>query len=167
MAASSSDLNAFASNVYYPPRTNYYPSTIDGCIMMPEAPPFPFNSAGTLYMCPPTLTSVSRSNRYSSFQQSNRRNENGYNTNQNIDTTINSSSTPSKDSSIIDSTTISIDDNQQNLSCSIANAPIRLVTNDERDRSTSTESLTSSKYAEQQLINEDEKPDNDSVLNVN
>ena len=25
---------------------------------MPEAPPFPFNSAGTLYMCPPALTSI-------------------------------------------------------------------------------------------------------------
>ncbi len=130
---------------------------------MPEAPPFPFNSAGTLYMCPPTLTSVSRSNRFPSFQQSNRRNENGT-----IDTTINSSSTPSKDSndtSIIDSTTISIDDNQQNLSCSIADAPLILVRqDDERERSTSTESLTSSKYDEQQQ--QDEKQENDSVLHV-
>jgi len=148
---------------------------------MPEAPPFPFNSAGTLYMCPPTLTSVSRSNRFSSFQQLNRRieNENNNNTNPVVDTTINSSSTPSKDSndaSIIDSTTISIDDNQQDASlikhnirtCSIADAPLTLVTqDDERERSTSTESLTSSKYDEQQLTNEEEKQENDSVFNVN
>jgi hypothetical protein len=135
---------------------------------MPEAPPFPFNSAGTLYMCPPTLTSVSRTNRLSSFQQSNRRIENennNINHHQNIDTTINSSSTLSKDSndtSIIDS----IDDNQ---SCSITDAPLTLVKqDDERERSTSTESLTSSKYDEQQqqqqLTNEEE---NNSVLNVN
>jgi hypothetical protein len=117
---------------------------------MPEAPPFPFNSAGTLYMCPPTLTSISRSNRFPSFQQSNRQNDN-----------TNPSSTPSKDSSLNDSTTISIDDNQADLSCSIANAPLNLVTKDEeRERSTSTESLTSSKY-------EDEQQENNSVLNVN
>jgi hypothetical protein len=179
--AAASDLNALAASAYFPTRPNYYPSTIDGCLIMPEAPPFPFNSAGTLYMCPPTLTSVSRSNRFSSFQQLNRRieNENNNNTNPVIDTTINSSSTPSKDSndaSIIDSTTISIDDNQQDPSlikqnirtCSIADAPLTLVTqDDERERSTSTESLTSSKYDEQQLTNEEEKQENDSVFNVN
>jgi hypothetical protein len=149
---------------------------------MPEAPPFPFNSAGTLYMYPPTLTSVSRSNRYQttndfpSFQQPNRRMENGNintNHNANIDTTINSSSSPSKDSSdtgIIDSTTTSIDDNQQiqqqqDISlttqeirpCSIADAPLTLVIDDdERERSASTESITSSKSDEQQLTNEEE-----------
>jgi hypothetical protein len=141
---------------------------------MPEAPPFPFNSAGTLYMCPPTLTSVPRSNRYhinglSSYQQSNRHIENGNSTN---DATINSSSSLSKDSndtSIIDSTTTSIDDNQQDIHpCSIADGPLTLVTkDDERERSTSTESLTSSKYDEQQSINEEEKQENNSVVNVN
>jgi len=155
---------------------------------MPEAPPFPFNSAGTLYMYPPTLTSVSRSNRYPttndfpSFQQPNRRMENGNmntNHNTNIDTTINSSSSPSKDSSdtgIIDSTTTSIDDNQQiqqqDISlttqeirpCSIADAPLTLVIDDDqRERSASTESITSSKSDEQQLTNEEEKEENNSV----
>ena len=77
MAATSSDLNALAASAYFPPRTNYYPQTMDGCLIMPEVPPFPFNSAGTLYMCPPVLPNLSRSNRISSFQQSNRRNENG------------------------------------------------------------------------------------------
>lgn len=140
---------------------------------MPEAPPFPFNSAGTLYMCPPPpiLTSVSRSNRYSSYQQLNRRNENGTHTDSNNDATINSSSTPSKDSN-----DTSIDDNQQDISllteelrpCSIADAPLILVKNDnERERSTSTESLTSSKYDEQQSTTEEEKQENQSVLNVN
>ncbi len=168
VVATSSDLNVLAASGYFSPRPNYYPQTIDGCLIMPEAPPFPFNSAGTLYMCPPTITSLSRSTRTPSFQQSTRRNEND-NSNVNIDTTINSSSTPSKDSndtSIIDSTTISIDDNQQNLSCSIADAPLILVKKDEeRERSTSTESLTSSQYEEQQQ--QDEKQENNSVLSVN
>lgn len=187
MAAQSSDLNALAASVYFPTRANYYPPTIDGCIMMPEAPPFPFNSAGTLYMCPPTLTSVSRSNRYHTTndfpQQPNRRMENGNmiitNNNTNMDTTMNSSSSPSKDSndtSIIDSTTTSMDDNQQTQQqdisttipeirpCSIADAPLTLVTqDDERERSTSTESLTSSKYDEQKSTNEEEKEENTSV----
>ncbi|CAF3497381.1 unnamed protein product [Rotaria sp. Silwood1] len=190
IAATSHDLNVLTTNVCFPPRTNYYPSTIDECIIMPEAPPFPFNSAGTLYMCPPTLTSISRSNnRYntnglSSFQQTNKylENENIHDTNHiNNDTTINSSSTLSKDSndtSIIDSTTISIDDNQQlqaqqqdiSLStegiqrCSIDDESITIVTKDnERERSTSTESLTSSKYDEQNLTNEEVKQENNSV----
>ena len=169
MAATPSDLNVLAASAYYPPRPNYYPQTIDGCLIMPEVPPFPFNSAGTLYMCPPVVPPLSRSSRTPSFQQSTRRNENG-NSNVNIDTTINSSSTPSKDSndtSIIDSTTISIDDNQQNLSCSVADIPSNLVTKDEeREHSTSTESLTSSKFEEQQQ-EQDEKQENDSVLPVN
>ncbi|UJR28839.1 hypothetical protein I4U23_010063 [Adineta vaga] len=176
----SSNLNPLAANVYFPPRTDYYPSTMDGCIMMPEAPPFPFNSSGTLYMCPPMISSISRSNRYhpqdnSSFQPSNRRHENGIT---DTNTTINSSSSPSKDSndtSIIDSTTTSVDDNQQQdlpsttdqiRLCSIADVPLTLVTKDEdRERSTSTESLTSSRYDEQQSINEEEKPDRNSIVN--
>lgn len=171
MAAPTSDLNALAASVYFPPRPNYYPSPTDGCVLMPEAPPFPFNSAGTLYMCPPTLTFIPPSNRYSSYQQSNRRNENGNNINSNIDTTINSSSTPSKDSN-----DTSIDENQQDLSlltenlqpCSIADAPLPLVTNyNQRERSTSTESLTSSKYDEQQSTTEEEKQEKNSVPNVN
>ena len=171
MVGPTSDLNALAAGVYFPPRPNYYAPVVDGCLMMPEAPPFPFNSAGTLYMCPPTLTSVSRSNRYPPVQQSYRRSENG-NFNPNNDITTNSSSPPpskdSNDNSIIDSTTISTDDNQQNLSCSIVDAPLPLVTkDDERERSTSTESLASSKYDEQQqqLTTEDEKQDDNSVLN--
>lgn len=35
---------------------------------MPEVPPFPFNSDGTLYMCPTSLTSFPRSTR-STHQQ--------------------------------------------------------------------------------------------------
>ncbi|CAF2125629.1 unnamed protein product [Rotaria magnacalcarata] len=192
------DMNVLGANVCFSPRTNYYSPIMDECIMMPEAPPFPFNSSGTLYMCPPTFTSMSHSTRYnnnvnnnnnndlSSYQQTNRRIENG-NINDinytNVNTTINSSSSPSKDSndtSIIDSTTTSIDDNQ-NLQqqdillstkgirkCSIADAPIKLVTHDdERDRSSSTESVTSSKYNEQQSRSEEEKQENNSVLNVN
>jgi hypothetical protein len=168
--ASSSNLNALATSAFFPARPTYYPPTIDGCIMMPEPPPFPFNSAGTLYMCPPT---VSRSNRYNTnrfvpFQQPIEPIENGTLVNNaNGDTTINSSSSPSKDSndtSIIDSTTTSNDDNQMRdiPLCSIADAPLTLVTqDDERRRSTSTESLASSKYDEQQLTNEEEEEEED------
>lgn len=156
--------------MYFPPRPTYYSGSMDGCIIMPEAPPFPFNSAGTLYICPPTLTSVSRSNRSSSFQQATRRNENE-NSTSNLDTTMNSSSTTtskdSNDESSINETTtpVSIDDNQtSNYSCSIADAPVSLVTNaDQRDRSSSTESVTSSKSAEQPLTTEDEKQEQNSV----
>lgn len=191
MTGPTSESNILAPNVYFPSRTNYYPPTMDGCILMPEPPPFPFNSAGTLYMCPPTVASISRSNRYqtnglASFQQPNRRFENGNINNNpvNIDITIDSSSTQSKesnDASIIDSTTTSFDDNQhfqqqdisfstkERRSCSIADAPIRLTTPDnERERSTSTESLTSSKFDEQQLTNEEEeKQENNSMVNTN
>jgi hypothetical protein len=126
-----------AANAYYPPRTGYYPSTIDGCLMMPEAPPFPFNSAGTLYIYPPNLTSISHLNGY---QQEIQRNE------------YTSPSKDSSDTSGIDSTTISSNDDnqQQDISlprpCSIADAPLTLVTSDDsRERSTSTESIASSK----------------------
>jgi len=45
-----------------------YPVGFDGCLIMPEVPPFPFNSDGTLYMCPTPLTSFPRSTR-STHQQ--------------------------------------------------------------------------------------------------
>ena len=86
---------------------------------MPEAPPFPFNSAGTLYMYPATPFPII--------------------THSNGDLTLNSSSSPSKDSndtSAIDSTNTSNDENpsQQDDSlpqpCSIADAPLTLVTSD-------------------------------------
>jgi hypothetical protein len=134
-------------NAYFPPRTSYYPSTIDGCIIMPEAPPFPFNSAGTLYMYPAaSLPPMLHTNG---------------------DLTINSSSSPSKDSndtSAIDSTATSNDDHQQQQQqqqqdsfypqpCSIADAPLTLVTSDDlRQRSLSTESIND----EQQSTNEEE-----------
>ena len=138
---------------------------------MPEAPPFPFNSAGTLYMYPPTMTSVSRANRSSSFQQQQQAtHENDTeNSHSNLDTTMNSSSPTSKDSnddpSLNDSTTISVENHQQgNHSCSIADAPASLVTDDdERDRSTSTASLASSKSDEQHLTTEDETQEKNSV----
>ena len=101
---------------------------------MPEAPPFPFNSAGTLYMYPATsLPQMLHTNG---------------------DLTINSSSSPSKDSndtSAIDSTTTSNDEHQQVQQqedssypqpCSIADAPLTLVTSDDlRQHSLSTESI--------------------------
>jgi hypothetical protein len=135
---------------------------------MPEAPPFPFNSAGTLYMCPPPITSIPRSTRYSSYQQFNRRNENGINNHPTNETTINSSSTPSKDSndtSIVDSSTISIDDDNEELQpCSIADAPLTLVRkDDEREHNTSTESVASSQDDEERLSNGN--AENNSVLN--
>jgi hypothetical protein len=120
---------------------------------MPEAPPFPFNSAGTLYMYPSTsLTNISPSNDYQQDLQQN----------ENEDLTINSSLSPSKDSndtSAIDSTATSTDENhQQDLSlpqpCSIADAPLILVTSDDlQQHNSSTESLND----EEQLIKEEEE----------
>ena len=87
---------------------------------MPEAPPFPFNSAGTLYMYPTPLSHT-----------------NGY---QNGEFVLNSSSSPpskdSNDTSVIDSTTTSNDENHQQESfdpqpSSIADAPLTLVTSDD------------------------------------
>jgi hypothetical protein len=132
-------------------------------MLMPEAPPFPFNSAGTLYMYPPPIPSITRSNRYNTngFQQTTRRTETS-------DSVLDSSSPPSKDSndtSAINSTTTSSNDEnqQQDLSvprtCSIADAPLTLVTSDDlHERSTSTESLSSSsKCDEQQSTKEEEE----------
>ena len=133
MIPPSSDLQILPPNAYYAPRTNFYTSTIDGCIIMPEVPPFPFNSAGTLYMCPTPST-------YPPMMQSNDLGGG--------DLTMNSSSSPSKDSndtSVIDSTSTSTDDKQQQQQeeeeeeeqtsspqpCSIADAPLTLVTPDD------------------------------------
>lgn len=155
----TSDINILAANAYFPPRANYYPAALDGCIIMPEPPPFPFNSAGTLYMYPTAIPSVSPSERYTT---------NGYQqtTQQNTENT-NSLSSPSKssnDTSGVDSTTIlSNDDNQQQdfslpRPCSIADAPLTLVTsNDSCGRSESTESLASNKLDEEQSTKDDEE----------
>ncbi len=109
---------------------------------MPEAPPFPFNSAGTLYMYPPaSLTAISLAS--NGHQQDDRGNENE-------DLTMNSSSSPSKDSndtSAVESSTTSNDGNlpqEESLPrpCSIADAPLTLVTSDDlRPRSSSPESV--------------------------
>ncbi|CAF0792830.1 unnamed protein product [Adineta ricciae] len=161
------DLSVFAANPYYAPRAGYYPSTMDGCILMPEAPPFPFNPDGSLCMYPSAQSSSMQSNTRSTRHNTNglppqdtRRNENG-------DLTLNSTSSPSKDSndtSVINSTTASSNDEnqQQDLSlprpCSIADAPLTLVTSDDlRERSPSTESLPSSKCDDQQSTKDDEE----------
>ncbi|CAF5186738.1 unnamed protein product, partial [Rotaria magnacalcarata] len=153
----TSDLNMLAANTYFPPRTNYYPATLDGCIIMPEPPPFPFNSAGTLYMYPTQIPSRSRSDRYNTndFQQQIQPNEN-------VDSS--SPSNNSNDTSGVDSTTTMLssnDEHQQQDSllpqpCSIADAPLVLVTSDElSERCIIAESLTSSKYDEEQLTKEE------------
>lgn len=103
----STDINLLTANPYFQPSTCYYPSTIDGCLIMPEAPPFPFNSAGTLYMYP-THT-------------------NGYQQNDTEDLTINSTSSPSKDSN---DTSTSNDENSFPQPSSVADAPLILVTSD-------------------------------------
>ncbi|CAF2403546.1 unnamed protein product [Rotaria sp. Silwood2] len=155
---STSDLNALAANAYFPTRTNYYSTTIDGCIIMPEAPPFPFNSAGTLYMYPTSVPSVSRSDHYNGngFQQETQENEN-------VNTTLSPGKNSNDTSGVDSSTTLSNDDHQQQdlllpQPCSIADAPLILVTSDDlRERSESTESLTSSKYDEEQSAKEEEE----------
>jgi hypothetical protein len=104
--------------------------------MMPEAPPFPFNSSGTLYLSSAPLARTMRSNMHGMQPQTRRHDY--------TNSTINSSSPPSKDSddtSAIDSTTTSSNDDQQQAShqddsllpsteiqpCSIADAPLTLV----------------------------------------
>lgn len=144
------DLNVLAANGYYAPRSAFYPATMDGCVLMPEAPPFPFNSAGTLYMYPPSMAPHQRPARYNGngpTAQATRRNENG-------DGTLDSASPPSKDSndaSVISSMTASSNDDnqQQDLSlprpCSIADAPLTLVTSDDlHEQSSSSGSAASS-----------------------
>lgn len=85
---------------------------MDGCILMPEAPPFPFNPDGTQYICPPALAPVNfrptRTN-VNGFQSQNRRYDHS-------NSTMNSSSPPSKElseTSAIDSTMTSTEDQQQ------------------------------------------------------
>jgi hypothetical protein len=178
----TSDLTALtAAAAYFQPRTSYFHGTADGCILMPEAPPFPFNSAGTLFMYPSAPPRSTRST--SQQQQQIRRIENGNNNNLssssmssssiNNNTTLSSSVTPpSKD----DSDTSAIDDNQQDIQstvpnsiCSIADAPLSLVTDDDkRERSTSTESIPSSKVEDQQSTKEeeDEIEEEDSVAHA-
>lgn len=104
---------------------------------MPEVPPFPFNSSGTLYMCPTPSN-------YPPMMQSNDLGGGGAAASGGGDLTMNSSSSPSKDSndtSVIDSTSTSTDDKQQQQEeeeqtsspqpCSIADAPLTLVTPDD------------------------------------
>jgi len=130
----STDLNMLTANAYFPPRTNFYPPTIDGCIIMPEAPPFPFNSAGTLYMYPETsITPTSQSN---DDQQDTQTNENDdqqdMQTNENDDliTNSSSSSSPTKDLN---------EDSSLPKPCSIADAPLTLVTSDDLHEQKSNE----------------------------
>ncbi|CAF3412165.1 unnamed protein product [Rotaria sp. Silwood1] len=154
----TSDLNVLAANAYFPPRTNYYPTTIDGCILMPEPPPFPFNSAGTLIMYPTSMPSTSRSERYNidGGQQETQQNDN-------VNTTLSPGKNSNDTSGVDSSTTLSNDDHPQQDSslpqpCSIADAPLILVTSDDlQERSESTESLTSSKYDEEQPTKEEEE----------
>lgn len=60
---STSDLNPLAASAFYPT------SIVDPCVLMPEAPPFPFNSAGTVHLYPTTVPILSRSNRSASNSQ--------------------------------------------------------------------------------------------------
>jgi len=109
---------------------------MDGCIIMPEAPPFPFNSAGTLYMySPASLPTITNSNDYQQDIQEN----------ENEDLIINSSSSSTKDSN---------DENHQQEKfslprpCSIADAPLTLVTSDDLHEHSLND--------EQQLIKEED-----------
>jgi hypothetical protein len=128
----SVDYNPYTMNMYYPARADYYAPTMEGYLMMPEAPPFPFNSAGTLYMCPTPLTTLPRSSRANAnmVPQQVRRTDNP-------SSTLNSSTSPSKDSDVIDSTITSNDEPstddlpstfEEVQSSSNTDAPIHLVT---------------------------------------
>jgi hypothetical protein len=74
---------------------------------MPEAPPFPFNSAGTLFMCQPPFVGVPQSTprSSSSSQQSHRSTDNG---SIHVHPPVNSN-----DTSRTDSTVASTDETQQ------------------------------------------------------
>jgi hypothetical protein len=143
----------------------------DGCLLMPEAPPFPFNSAGTLYMHPAPLTSLARATRSNTngVPSQGRRNEPPAS-----NSTINSSSSPpppSKDSDETNNTStdeqvqgqqLNVDDDEEkDLSpssgipqpCSIADAPLKLVKSDGllNAPSTGNESSPCGQDDEQQL----------------
>ena len=122
MTVPSSDLNPLAASAYFPLHPEYYSPGLDGCLSMPEVPPFPFNSAGTVYMYPTSIPIHSHPTRSSSYSHSmnNRRVDNDNGTNQvNGETTMNSNSSPSKDSndtSITDSTSNEDDHLHQTIS---------------------------------------------------
>lgn len=103
------DLSLFAGNTYFPPRPNYYAPSLDGCVIMPEAPPFPFNPAGTSYMYPMET--------YSNLNQTN-------------EFILNSSTSPPSKDSNDTSTNDSTEDQQQPTS--VADAPLILVTSNEK-----------------------------------
>jgi len=70
-------------------------TNVDQFIVMPEPPPFPFNSAGTIHLYPTTIPILSRSNR--STMNSHRVHENGPTTTNSTETSVNDSSTTSND----------------------------------------------------------------------
>lgn len=111
-----------STSEYNPYITNgCYPIGLDGCLIMPEVPPFPFNSDGTLYMCPtPLTTSFTRSAQQP--QQQRRRDQ------------TNSTAAIKDDE---------ISDGSSSLSkakpCSIADSPLVLVTSDDLRENSSKE----------------------------
>ena len=130
---------------------------MDNCIIMPEPPPFPFNSAGTLYMYPTPMTSGFHSDRCNT-------NGTGQQVQQSVTVNSSSSDKDANDRSDVDSaTTLLNDDNEQHDSllprpCSIADAPLTLVTSDYLgEQNEHTESLPSSKPDEQQSTKEEEQ----------
>lgn len=159
---------------------------------MPEAPPFPFNSAGTLYMCPPAIPPLLRSNRYSNtglpafVQHANRRQDNGNSASQTNGNAviICPSSSPSKDSNDSSTnesaTTASNEDHQEaDQSQSIAEEgsscvnlealPSNSVKQDKEHPSATNAGNRSSSHQDEpptaKADDVDKKPNNDALVN--
>lgn len=159
-----SDFNALAVGPHFLSRASYYPATSDGCLAMPEAPPFPFNSAGTFYMyqtpyTPPAHLTRSTSN---ALQGQTRRHENSNSTKN----SFSPSDKHANGTNPIEATVMSADGQVQDASVGSTShePPSALVISDNsRERSTSTESLPSNKGDEQNSTNapgknEEEEP---------
>lgn len=111
---------------YNPYVTNgCYPIGLDGCLIMPEVPPFPFNSDGTLYMCPSPLTTTSFTRSNQQQQQQRRR-----------DPTNSTAAIKEDEMPDVSSSSSSL---SKAKPCSIADSPLVLVTADDLRENSSKE----------------------------
>lgn len=106
---------------------------MDGCLVMPRAPPFPFTSDGTVYICPTSINTFARPTRVTQVRRPDQ-----------VNSTLNSSSPPSKESdqsSTMDSSNQRTEDEEGEIDLSkslakvkpspIVDSPLALVTADD------------------------------------
>lgn len=146
----SSDYNALVAAPHFLSRASYYPTTSDGCLAMPEAPPFPFNSAGTFYMYQTPYAPLAHSTRptTNALQGHTRRHENPTPTKN----SFSPSNKHANETNPIESPPAPADGQQEDVSvASTVDQPssVLVISDEARERSTSTESLPSNQGDEQ------------------